>query len=636
MQSKRWLYLILLSTVVALSYSNTLHSPFVLDDFHTFVENPAVHVPDFSLSSLKKLSTTVFGITRFVPILTFAVDYHIGGGSVVQFHLTNIAVHIFCLIAVFFFLKGMLTTKRGAESLKIFSQVFFSLAGAALWALSPVQTNAVTYLVQRMTSIAALFYMCSLAFYIYGRLADTLRKKTILFLLALITALLAFLSKENSFTLPIAVLFVEFYFFSPDVFPKIIRSLKKKYWLLFILLFLLLVPFFFNFWQDIASGYRLRSFTLVERLLTEFRVVVFYISLLLLPLPGRLNLEHDFPVSVSIVSPLSTLFSLILLLIIFVFALRVRKSHPLISFGIMWFFLHLLIESTVIPLEIIFEHRLYLPSIGFFIVFISLLDNVGKKIATRFHLDVSKNILVGSVLVLVVCSAVLTYARNNDWYSPVTFYSDIVKKSPYKARPHSDLALALAEAGNVQDAIKHNLLAIELDPDYALPYNNLGHLYRKMGLFDLAIKYYQQALEVKPNQWQTYNNLGMAYSMKGMPGEAVDAYSQALALNANNPGIHVNLGDVYVRMGAYDKAIGEYQNALSQQPDFAEAYNKLGILFGKMGKIDKAIENFKMALRINPGVASFHHNIANAYMMKGLAGKAREHRRQAMSLQGKR
>jgi tetratricopeptide (TPR) repeat protein len=636
LNSNRGIWLLLLIILTALSYSNTLHSPLVLDDFHTFIDDPAVKIRDVSLSSLEKLRATKFGRSRLVPIITFAVDNSLGGGNVVQYHLTNIAVHLFGAIAVFFFIRGLLATKVGAGSLQYPSAAGFSLIATGLWALNPVQTNAVTYLVQRMTSIAALFYISALAFYIYGRLSASSRRRYVFFISAAVAALLAFLSKENSFTLPAALLLIEFYFLSPGGLDRVLKKITKRQWFLLSLAVLVLLPLSADLFQYATAGYGRRDFTLAERMLTQSRVVVFYISLLLLPLPGRLNLEHDFPLSISLFSPPATLLCFILLPAIFLIAIKTRKSQPLISFGIMWFFLNLLIESTFVPLEIIFEHRLYLPSVGFFIVMASLAGLAARSILGRYPSRSVKGLGLLAVVILFSFSSFLTYSRNNDWRDPLTFYSDLVKKSPNRERPRGDLALAYAEKEDFDNAIKHNLIAIEINPDYAAPYNNLGNVYRRMGMPDKAADYIRQALRLKPGMAGAYNNLGLLYSQKGMAAKAIEAYRRALELNPGDSGVYNNLGEAYEKGGQLDGAVRIYREALRINPDNAEAHNHLGIALAKKGLVDEAIRHFQLALRIKPDEPYFHSNIANAYTMKGMARKADEHRRRAENPRGGR
>ena len=473
MAAPSWLYLCLLLLFVVLSYLNSIYSPFVLDDFHSFVHNRSVYAKDISFDSLKQLSLTRFGKARIIPLATFAIDHHLAAGSMVQYHLTNILVHLLCTLSVFMLVKSLLCSSVGKGSLKYFSAFSFSLLVAAFWSLNPVQTNAVTYIVQRMTSISTFFYVTSLVFYSYGRLTKSGRTKVILLSGSLFAALCSFLSKENSFTLPFAILMVEFYFLSRKKIIHTIKSLTKTQWIILFIILLLLLPFVEYAWHKYVGSYGARTFSLHERLFTELRVVVFYISLLLLPLPGRLNLEHDFLISESLFSPPPTFLSLILLFFLFVYALRTTKTFPLISFGILWFFLNLAIESTVIPLEIIFEHRLYLSSIGFFITIISIADLTAYRISSYFPASEFKTFIYCLLVFLICLSSILTTFRNNDWRDAITIHSDFVAKSPNKARVYNDLGMSLSREGRNEEALAVLQKGLEVDELHGLESMNL-------------------------------------------------------------------------------------------------------------------------------------------------------------------
>jgi hypothetical protein len=263
----------LLLFLLALSYANTLYSPFVLDDIHSFIEEPNVYLQDFSYESFSKLSDTVFGRARLIPMATFAINHALAKGQMPIYHVTNIGIHLLAVLAVFWLITSLLKTTAGAAALRGLSTPWFAFFAAALWALNPVQTNAVTYIVQRMTSLAALFYIAALACYVNGRLAAVLKKRVLFFVGFGIMALCGFLSKENSYMLPFAVLLVEWVFLSPDLLLKIIKFLRWYHWLALLLLVIVLLPLAGPRWEGIVNTGDFRFFTWEERLLTQSRVV---------------------------------------------------------------------------------------------------------------------------------------------------------------------------------------------------------------------------------------------------------------------------------------------------------------------------------------------------------------------------
>ena len=343
----------------------------------------------------------------------------------------------------------------------------YGLAG--LWALNPVQTNAVTYLVQRMASIQTLFYVVSVYFYLKGRCehieSGRLRKAFPYYSLCFFSSLLAFLSKPNSAMLPVMLFVTELWFFNPDLLTDLWNAFKRSKWPSRVLVFAVLLfasICFYKLFLRMAGGYGVRNFTMAERLLTESRVVVWYISLLLWPLPSRLSMEHDVVISKTLLSPPTTLLSCILLLLLAFFILRFRRRLPLITYGGMWFFLNLVIESTIVPLELVFEHRLYLPSVGFclsaVIIFVLIAGHARRRLSQADFVKISWSFFA----IIMSCLTLMTFQRNEAWQDAVTINHDAVSKAPNHHRAHANYAVALLRASRFEEAIKEADLAIQL------------------------------------------------------------------------------------------------------------------------------------------------------------------------------
>jgi hypothetical protein len=244
-----------------------------------------------------------------------------------------------------------------------------ALFGSLIFIAHPIQTQSVTYIVQRMASMAGMFYLLSMVLYIKGRLFSG-RVKYVYFLGMILSYLLGVFSKESVAILPLFIALYEFYFFQNlDLGPR-----GKK--ILFILgaVLLGLLAFGFMVWgkryiELTIAGYQYRTFTLSERVLTQFRVVLYYLSLLIYPHPSRLNLDYDFAISKTIVDPPTTLISMVIITGLIGYSFLAAKKKPVLSFFILWYFGNLVIESSIFPLEMVYEHRLYLPSVGPFVLF---------------------------------------------------------------------------------------------------------------------------------------------------------------------------------------------------------------------------------------------------------------------------
>jgi hypothetical protein len=377
-----------------------------------------------------------------------------------------------------------------------------------------------------MNSMAAMFYILSLYLYVKGRLARRTGSKWILFSGTVIAGLLGLGSKETAATLPFFIFLYEWYFLQDldsgwlkkQIFPVVILLLCAG----------LLVFFYLgnNPVEHIMAGYGNREFTPSQRILTEFRVIFFYISLLLFPYPGRLNLDHDFTLSTSFATPITTVFSVIFLLILLLVAIGSARKHRLASFCLIWFFGNLVIESSVIGLEIIFEHRNYLPSMMLVLLTLFLIFPILKHSFVK----------VVFLCIVMLLFSVWTYERNMVWNDKVTLWGDCVAKSPDKARPHNNLGVALKDQGRVHEAIEHFKQTIAIDPQFTEAYNNLGNSYIKIGRSEEAIKQYKSALKISPEDPRIHMNLGHALVKRWQLEEALLHYGEVLHLNPDFAG----------------------------------------------------------------------------------------------------
>lgn len=471
-------FCIILFVLILSAYCNTFYSPPVLDDYHSFIEDETVYIKDFSPSSLFSLSNTKFGWSRWIPMMTFAFDHRLGRGEIFHFHLTNFTIHILSWLAAMFLVFQVFKLYRVEDSFwgKI-SPIYWAIWISGLWALNPVQTNAVTYLVQRMASIQSLFYILCVSFFILARKKHLLqhnKSKSLFFYTAsFLAGVCAFLSKQNAAMLPLMLLVTEVCFFQQRIFESLLEKIKKsnKIVMLIVLLgFFLTIVLFVKFFLILNADYATRNFNMWQRVLTEARIVIWYITILIWPLPSRLSLEHDIDISTSLLNPPTTILSFLIIFFMIYFAFRSMKRFPIISYGIIWFFINLAIESTVISLELVFEHRLYLPSLGFYLVFVVVLVQVfDSLLKNASKWDFIK--IVCSVFAIISASyCLLTFQRNEAWRDFLTFNQDVVSKAPLNSRAHSNLAVALAKAQKYEEAIKEAEIAIKLGYGYNVNY----------------------------------------------------------------------------------------------------------------------------------------------------------------------
>src|SRR3989337_2462996 len=631
---------ILITLSALLTYSNTFTSPFHFDDVSQIVEYQRIR-------DLSKFSD--FEGVRYIGELSFALNYHFGGLNVFGYHLVNIVIHIINGILVWLLvILTFKSPKMGWVSGSPHPVGLIALAASLLFVVHPIQTQAVTYIVQRYTSLATLFYLLSIVLFVKWRLQSVesgARLRWLFYFLSILSAVLAMKTKEISITLPFVIILIEFFFFGG-------RG-RRAFFLLPYLLTLAIIPLvFINLDTDKPIGYivgevreasqETESISRGDYLLTQFRVIVTYIRLLLLPI--NQNLDYDYPVYHSFFIPVVFLSFLFLVavfgLAVFLY-IRSRKSGNgyllFSSFGIFWFFITLSVESSIIPIrDVIFEHRLYLPSVGIVIAFSSAVF-YGTSYA-RERLGIKVSLLLAACILLLVTAfplGIATYKRNLVWKDDIALWDDVVRKSPEKARPHNNLGLVYAESGQIEHAISEYKTTLRIDPDFSETRINLGIAYYKQGKIDEALTEYKIALiALKTTSYSAkiYNNMGNTYAQQGNLEEAYQSYIMALKLKPDYPEAHNNLGVTYNEQGLVDEAIHEYKAAINLNPDYADAHNNLGIAYAKLNQIDAAIEEFKEALRLKSNNAEMHYNLGNAYRIKGLSNAAIKEYEHALQL----
>lgn len=531
--------LLIFVALVFLCYHHVLHSPWQLDDKPGIVDNYLLHITDLWPPSLIQ----TFIAQPFAPgslyrpfaNLSFGINWFWGGNNPFGYHLVNCIIHAVNAILLYKITLVLINLCNRRYSRTILETHAHSIAllSAVLWCINPIQIQAVTYIVQRMASLGTLFFLLSLYSYLLFRSANSKREQLLLCVLFFILALG---SKENTVTLIPTLLLVEFFFF----YEKSSSKRISFYSLLIVANFLFICAGFaylishgyFTSFFDLSGS---RPFSPFQRLLTQPRVLLFYLSLIFLPTPYRLSIDHGIEHSSSLLSPLSTLPSMVAIFALLTFAFMARRRFPLASFAVLFFFINHLIESTIIPLEMVFEHRNYLPSLFLFLpiscFFVYVLDHYRQTSRIMFGLI----FVLGSFLVLSFGLA--TYTRNTAWQTEEALWLSALKRAPDNARP-------LAKLGNIYGWEKEHT-----QENYALAlafyqkalgsysprvtftasvYNNIGKLHRRYGDFDLAIDYYQKANRENSRFRNALYEIAEIYVLQGKFEEALAAINDLI------------------------------------------------------------------------------------------------------------
>jgi tetratricopeptide (TPR) repeat protein len=612
----RLLMIVVPLLLVAAIYSNTLEVPFLFDDEVAIVDQPAIRIRDFSADSL----TRIFSISRPVAFLSYAVNFYFHQFNVSGYHIFNIAVHLLTGFFLFLFIRSTLTLPSLVNRYRYPDLIAYG--AVLLWLVHPLHTSSVTYIVQRMTSMATLFVVLSCLLYTRARLAGYKGRRNLYFAGSFFCWLLALGCKQIAVPLPFFILLYEWYFFQALSWRWLRRHLLfvlAPFLVFIVLAFVLLGS---NPWLSFLKGFEAWPFTPWQRFLTEFRVVVHYVTLLLYPHPGRLNLDYDFPLSYSLTEPLTTLFSMIAVGLLVAGGVWLARRQPLISFCIWWFLGSLLLE-LIWPTSIIMEYKTYLPSVLFFLpVSILIFQAAGNRVAAT-----------GIVVLLLVPLSLWTYERNRVWHDGVSLWADVVSKSPQLARGYVNLGKSLGLEGRYGEAERILLKAMELDSQNCIVYFNLGRVYERQNRLSEALAALDKAELFTTRKIQLakiHNTRSLVYrKMRDYPA-ALAEVRKALYFAPELLDAQLTRGVTLELMGRHQEAAAVFQQVHDNGLDSVDLYNNWGITCHSLGQVDRAITMFKRALVIDPEHRESHYNLGIAYSELGMFDKAREEMRFGM------
>ena len=616
------LLILLLALVVALGglvFLPGMNGPYIFDDYSNLLTNTYVRLNSLNVDSLQLASYSLASgpLHRPVAMASFALNYYFAGSFYpsAPFKLTNIILHSVNGMLIFWFMHLVLTrlAQTYYRNTRITGLVDRQkapvlLAGviALLWSVHPIQLTSVLYVVQRMTELATLFTLLSLIFYLKGRAAILAGQTKTIWLATfgiVIFGVLGIYSKESAFLIPVFIIILEFLLYSDERPWRHWKGLafSTKRWILAGIV-VTLVVFGAYVTHRVLPLYELRNFTLTERIMTEGRVIVFYISLILVPRLNQFAMFHDdIAISRSLIEPWTTMPSLLLIAGLLAAALLWRKRYPLFSLGILWFFGGHLLESTVYPLEIVHEHRNYLPSLG-------ILMAVAAVVGLLYRHKQQVNwlwILPGLALVFSSVASLRAY----QWSSQGNFYYHEVAHHPLSAGSQMGYGMYLMERGQYTDGIQAYRRAVDLNPDEpgflinlfmstARHGQSLGPADEEKIIYLLQTKritattswalnnaaacildecktlqplletWLKTILEKSPSRFNdpsfNYYLLGRTLLGQGKINEAIDFYRKSYELDTQYLNPMIELADTYIQIGRTDYAqiiITEIQRA---------------------------------------------------------------------------
>lgn len=601
---------LILLAISILVYANAIPGPFVMDDLYSIVRNPALgDLSYFTDPALREGLKDNFVVrhhssSRLVTFLSFALNYSVHGAWAPGFHFLSVLIHAGNALLLYVLVLTVMRTPlmEGAGDGAIAGRMAF-FAGL-LFAVHPIQTQAVNYISERTTLLVASCYFGAVIFYLRARLGREGRGRAVYFALAALVVAAGMKTKETAFMLPPVLVLCELALFRGPVGRRLMYALPYA-------LLMPLVPLAFvgiDRFSPIGQGVRdVLSLTgagdtpRADYLYTQMRALLVYARLMIMPV-GQ-NLDYDFRLSDGIAEP-GVLGGIALVIAGigsgFYFLARGRRDigqrwWGFAGFGLLWFFLAMSLESGMVPLiDLVFEHRLYLPSAGLFMAALGVVAGWKGQSALMGRRATS------IMLALVLALSAFTVARNYTWADSVRLWEDAVAKSPGKARPHYNLAVEYDTAGKVQDAMREYLMALKIRPDYFDARNNMGLLYARAGLLDDASREFFAIIKDDPKNIKAHHNLGTAYLLQNRYEEAMREFQAVLMLDPDYSDAHLKLGTVYMNLGRIDEAGREFSAAVALAPENPNAHFNLALYNAGKGKLEESLAGFRTVLRLNP------------------------------------
>ncbi len=488
-QKNTLVLLCLVAVAVILCYSNSLQGDFQFDDDLTITENERIK----DLNNYLKMDWVSAGLDGSRPVteFTFALNYAVGGLNPTGYHFLNLLIHLAVVSLVYVFTRDMIFLS-GHEKPEIPAIIV-----AGIFGLHPVQSESVSYISQRSEALASLFYLMSLLLFIKAGRKGTAVHGLFLYVAGLFAFFLGLGSKEIIVTLPLVYLLYDFYFLEKKSLLK--RLIIPAPFIIAVLIYIIKRLLILK--DNTMMGFGVRETTIWEYLMTQFRVIVTYLRLIVFPV--NQNLDYDYPVSRHFFEP-GVVLSFVFLFLIVAFAIIFRHKFKAASFGALWFFIVVSPTSSFVPIiDVIFEHRIYLAMWGIVMATVMLSYNVYEKLSFKFpdNFKKIKRISMMIIVLLLMILGISLHERNRVWQSKLSLWTDVASKSPNKARAHNNLGNCYFIRNDFVSAIPEYRRAILIDRKWHESYYNLAVSLEKTGKASEAVYYYMVFVNEAPDSY---------------------------------------------------------------------------------------------------------------------------------------
>lgn len=592
--------------LIAIIYSASFKGVWLYDDYVNIVNNKNIRLTDLTVDQVKRsiLRPTDLGkekiSSRPLAYFSFAVNYYFGKYNPFGYHVVNVLIHFLSSCFLYLFIKKTLLIPSSSLDFKDKAHTI-AFISAVLWAVHPVHVTGVTYVIQRMASMAGMFFVAAMLFYLLGRTADTMIKRLVFITLCCLSSLMAFSVKENTAMLPVILVVYDFL-----IIQETGKNNKTKTFVCFFGAFFLLMVLGFIYTNPfvLSAGFENRPFTLFERVVTAPRVVVYYISLLIYPILPRLTLLHDIHYSTSMISPWTTMASMVFIAATLFYAVRLYlKKQVFVCFCILFFYLNHLIEASVISLELIFEHRNYIPMMMFWPPFVILILKAIDFFAYHKPLQL---LTVFTLAVVMASFGSTTYSYCNLFRNRTIFWQDNVKKSPGLSVVHNNYGNMLWRMGEYEKAGKAFKTAFELDH-----YMNLaqkGITSYNLGLYHAdwennrtkSMQYLKKAVRIAMGYKPIWREIIKNLQLEGHGDRAFWFLKNAVSFWPDDDGFRTLMAIALLKRGNLNKAYEQVLLAQSLNQDSVESLRVMGEICRQKGWLPKAIHYWETYLSLRP------------------------------------
>ncbi len=598
---------VLLIALVFLTYSNSLRGEFVFDDRQIIEQNS----PLINIETLDDALAMGSGWRRLTAV-TYGLNFYWGQLDPYGYHLVNVLIHALNAIVVFLIISqisgGML---------------FPSLAGAAVFSVHPLLSEAVANVAGRASSLCALFYFLSVLGFLKALDSENLKVRAAWLSLAALSGFVAFQAKQEAIALPVAMAGLVW-----------IRSAKKD-WRYLAPLAVIPIGIIILIRDQLAALFAsvMGNRVLVSAGFEEVLPVTTYIRTYTTAIVGYYFPRFLYPSRLTVDPHIRTvehwysiefLFALVILGSVGWFLVRPKVPGRLFGAGVVLVMLSPLTAYVAVPLaDVVLEHRAYISGLGLAVLAAALFDWLRREYG---------NVAQVASLVLVVAFTLTTVQRNTVWADGITLWEDAESKYPGKPRPHFNLAESYQRAGRLPEAIEEYEHALDLKPDIHAAYSNMAAIYLDQGDLDQGEEVLLRVTGVAPDFTEGFINLGVLYIRRREPDKALEAIERALALNGDSFPAHFNKGETLTLKGDFELAVESYQDAVDLRPDLPAFQLSLGVAHYRAGDSEAAESQFR-ALFAEPEVAAdAHRNLGSLYAEGGDDDQALEHFERATKL----